>query len=85
PQTSSSAPTTTIPPTPVCITNETSSGNDADLCERLTSVLEDIEAVTSTVAKGTMGQAELDDLRNCSTRLDDVIEDMRNNTDFLAS
>ena len=32
-----------------------------------------------------MDQSELDDLRNCSTRLDDVIEDMRNNTDFIAS
>ncbi|XP_063586906.1 proteoglycan 4-like [Penaeus indicus] len=82
PQSSSSEPTSTVPPIPVCITNGT---DDEDLCLRLTSVLDDIEAVTRTVADGTMGQSELDELRNCSTRLDDVIEDMRNHTDFIAS
>ncbi|XP_047472625.1 cell wall protein IFF6-like [Penaeus chinensis] len=80
PQSSSGEPTSTVPPIPVCTTNE-----NEDLCLRLTSVLDDIEAVTRTVADGAMGQSELDELRNCSTRLDDVIVDMHNDTDFIAS
>ncbi|XP_042885292.1 mucin-5AC-like [Penaeus japonicus] len=84
---SSSSPASTNPLTstsepapPLCIEND---DENEDLCARLVDVLDDIEKVTTEITAGEAGEPQLEDLKNCSARLDDVVAEANTKPDFL--
>ncbi|XP_042885287.1 serine-rich adhesin for platelets-like [Penaeus japonicus] len=58
------------------------SASDEDLCDRLKTVLSDIESSTKEIAEGDVSQEHLESLKSDSFKLDEVVKDVKEDGDF---